>query len=418
MQEKDNGETGGTAQENPGLPVGLIIVLGMAGFVSAADNWVVSALLPAVAADFGTGIATAAGVLTAYLVPYGVMQPVYGHLADRFGKASVLRCILAGLTLATVGCVLAPALGWLMICRFVAGFFAAGIIAVSLAMIGDETVPSRRPQGVGMFMGMVFLGQGVSAGIGGFLADWLDWRMMFVCLIGVALATLWCYRRLPPGKSKSSGKPFLPEAVGVVCSERGRYIFPMAFATGFLLLGAYSYLGSCLHDQAHASYPIVGLVVMGFGIASLAAGWMLGWLSLRVQPHGLLMAGAVLAGTAAVLLACHPSVWSGVPAALLMGTGYIFLQSTLATQAFYVAEDNKGLPSALVGLGLFGGGGAGTVAGGWCLTQGGYRLLWCAAAVMLFSLALYAGTCLAGRLVSPEVQASGRAGKKTDDGVQ
>ena len=174
-------------QGDSGLPVGLILVLGMAGFVSAADNWVVSALLPAVAADFGTGIATAAGVLTAYLVPYGVMQPVYGHLADRFGKASVLRCILAGLTLATVGCVLAPALGWLMVCRFVAGFFAAGIIAVSLAMIGDETAPSRRPQGVGMFMGMVFLGQGFSAGIGGFLADWLDWRMMFVCLIGVAL---------------------------------------------------------------------------------------------------------------------------------------------------------------------------------------------------------------------------------------
>ena len=84
-------------QGDSGLPVGLILVLGMAGFVSAADNWVVSALLPAVAADFGTGIATAAGVLTAYLVPYGVMQPVYGHLADRFGKAFVLRCILAGL---------------------------------------------------------------------------------------------------------------------------------------------------------------------------------------------------------------------------------------------------------------------------------------------------------------------------------
>ena len=370
-------------QGDSGLPVGLILVLGMAGFVSAADNWVVSALLPAVAADFGTGIATAAGVLTAYLVPYGVMQPVYGHLADRFGKASVLRCILAGLTLATVGCVLAPALGWLMVCRFVAGFFAAGIIAVSLAMIGDETAPSRRPQGVGMFMGMVFLGQGFSAGIGGFLADWLDWRMMFVCLIGVALATLWCYRKLPSGKRKPAGRPFLPEAVGMMCSERGRYVFPMAFATGFLLLGAYSYLGSCLHDQAHASYPVVGLVVMGFGIASLAAGWMLGWLSLRVPPHGLLMAGAVLAGV-----------------------------------AFYVAEDNKGLPSALVGLGLFSGGGAGTVAGGWCLTQGGYGLLWSTAAVMLFVLVLYAGTCLGGRLVAPEAQASGLTGKKTEDDVQ
>ena len=46
-------------------------------------------------------------------------------------------------------------------------------------------------------MGMVFLGQGVSAGFGGFFAGWLDWRMTFVCLIAIALVTLWLYRRLP-----------------------------------------------------------------------------------------------------------------------------------------------------------------------------------------------------------------------------
>ena len=130
-------------------------------------------------------------MLTAYLVPYGIMQPVYGYLADRWGKARILKGVLSGLTAATAGCVLAPALVWLMICRFVAGFFATGIIAVSLAMIGDETEPEKRPQSVGLFMGMVFLGQGISAGFGGFFAGWLDWRMTFVCLIAIALVTLW-----------------------------------------------------------------------------------------------------------------------------------------------------------------------------------------------------------------------------------
>lgn len=70
-------------------------------------------------------------------------------------------------------------------------------------------------------------------------------------------------------------------------------------------------------------------------------------------------------------------------AALMLGAGYIFMQSTLATQAFSVADESKGLPSALVGLGLFGGGGVGTAAGGWCLGLGGYTLLWIASAGLL-----------------------------------
>ena len=215
-------------------------------------------------------------MLTAYLVPYGIMQPVYGYLADRWGKARILKGVLSGLTAATAGCVLAPALVWLMICRFVAGFFAAGIIAVSLAMIGDETEPEKRPQSVGLFMGMVFLGQGISAGFGGFFAGWLDWRMTFVCLIAIALVTLWLYRRLPEGRTTLSQNAFLSETIRVVLSEKGRIIFPMAFAAGFLMLGAYSYLGACLHEVAGATCSLVGLVVMGFGLASFATGSRLG----------------------------------------------------------------------------------------------------------------------------------------------
>ena len=407
--EKDKGTVTGKWNSPQGERVSsqaMIVILGMAGFVSAADNWVVSALLPAIAADFGIGIAAAAGILTAYLIPYGFMQPVYGFLADRWGKAAVLKGVLWGLTIATAGCVLAPTAGLLMAARFLAGFFAAGIIAVSLALIGDETGPAERPQSVGLFMGMVFLGQGVSAGFGGLLAGWLDWRMTFVCLIGIALVTLLFFRRLPQGRTGSRKNTFLAETVIVVRSEKGRLVFPLAFASGFLMLGSYSYLGAYLHEAADASYVVVGLIVMGFGLASFAAGSRLGWLTGRFSPHAMLAAGGSLGCIAMAVLAVFPSVAAGVVAALLMGTAYIFMQSTLATQAFAIADENKGLPSALVGLGLFGGGGAGTAAGGWCLRLGGYSLLW-----MLWAglLALFVLLCLSG-----PVRGLDRQGKKPD----
>lgn len=59
-----------------------------------------------------------------------------------------------------------------------------------------------------------------------------------------------------------------------------------------------------------------------------------------------------------------------------MGFGYILIQSPLATIAFAVAPESKGLPSALIGLGIFGGGGAGAAFCGWLLSLGGYTAIW------------------------------------------
>ena len=66
----------------------------------------------------------------------------------------------------------------------------------------------------------------------------------------------------------------------------------------------------------------------------------------------------------------------------------MFIQSTLATIAFDVAPETKGLPSALVGLGLFGGGGLGAAFCGWLLPIGNYVGIWgvLAAAMLVFVL--------------------------------
>jgi len=66
-----------------------------------------------------------------------------------------------------------------------------------------------------------------------------------------------------------------------------------------------------------------------------------------------------------------------------------FLYSNLATYAFYVASENKGLPSALICLGLFGGGGLGTAFGGILLSYWGYQTLWLVLAIglLVFTMA-------------------------------
>ena len=67
----------------------LLVLISIAGIISAADNWIASFLLPTIADTFETSVTSAAAVLSAYLLPYGLLQPVYGYCStDTAGKRS------------------------------------------------------------------------------------------------------------------------------------------------------------------------------------------------------------------------------------------------------------------------------------------------------------------------------------------
>lgn len=94
----------------------VVLTLGFCGLVSAADNWFVSPALPAIAQTLAVAPSVVAVILTAYLVPYGALQPVCGAIGDRVGRVRLLRVIVAGLAAGTLACALA-AVAWLGVMR-------------------------------------------------------------------------------------------------------------------------------------------------------------------------------------------------------------------------------------------------------------------------------------------------------------
>ncbi len=66
----------------------LILILGLAGFVVMADNWVVSPILPAIAKSLQVSPVRAGLLISAYMIPFGLFQLVFGPLADRYGKTT------------------------------------------------------------------------------------------------------------------------------------------------------------------------------------------------------------------------------------------------------------------------------------------------------------------------------------------
>lgn len=152
----------------------ILLILGLAGFVTMADNWVVSPILPSIAQNLNVDVTSASVIISAYMLPFGLFQLLYGYLAERFGKKQVITFSISMFTITTTLCAFSVALPDLTAYRALTGMFAAAVMPVSLALIGDLFPIEERQSAIGTFMGISFLGQGLSMAIGGSIAYFLN----------------------------------------------------------------------------------------------------------------------------------------------------------------------------------------------------------------------------------------------------
>lgn len=396
----------------------IVVTLGFCGLVSAADNWFVSPALPAIAQTLAIAPAAATIILTAYLTPYGLLQPVCGAIGDAVGRVRLLRIIVAGLAVSTVLCAAAPTLEALVVARIVTGCFAAGIISVNQSLVGSVVSEEDRQGAVGLLMGVTFTGQGLSAGLGGLICDLVGWRAAFICF-GVLGAAAWLgVRRLryldemdgagtvdaPDASVSAAGagavgpaerEPFRPAAflrhAAQIFFGPGRAIYFVAFTTGIIFLGVYGFMGTFLAERCGLSSTQAGLLMMFYGLACLAGGSISGRIGEARGQRGVIAVGETSGVIATALLAASTITGSWIPtlpAAACLGLGYILVQPTLVSFSMDIDPSHTGLCTGLIGLGVFAGGGIGSSLDSIAIADGGYFALWTIAGMALVAQAV------------------------------
>lgn len=396
----------------------IVVTLGFCGLVSAADNWFVSPALPAIAQTLAIAPAAATVILTAYLTPYGLLQPVCGAIGDAVGRVRLLCIIVAGLAVSTVLCAAAPTLEALVVARIVTGCFAAGIISVNQSLVGSVVSEEDRQGAVGLLMGVTFTGQGLSAGLGGLICDLVGWRAAFICFGALGTAAWLGVRRLryldemdgtsaidAPGAGVSAAgagavgsaerEPFRPTAflrhAAQILFGPGRAIYFVAFTTGIIFLGVYGFMGTFLAERCGLSSTQAGLLMMFYGLACLAGGSISGRIGEARGQRGVIAVGETSGVIATALLAASAITGSwmpALPAAACLGLGYILVQPTLVSFSMDIDPSHTGLCTGLIGLGVFAGGGIGSSLGGLAIAGGGYLALWTIAGVALVAQAI------------------------------
>src|ERR1700737_2883573 len=107
-------------------------------FVTMLDRFALAPLLIPIALDMRVPISAVATAATLYFIAYGLGQPVWGFLSDRFGRVRIIR---VGLGIAAAGCALsalAPNVDLLIAARILTGVSVCAILPTCLVYIGDR----------------------------------------------------------------------------------------------------------------------------------------------------------------------------------------------------------------------------------------------------------------------------------------
>ncbi|HKO92232.1 MAG TPA: MFS transporter, partial [Polyangiaceae bacterium] len=145
----------------------LLVALGAAVFMVNLDSRVVAPLLPTLALELHVSLTQAAWLVSAYALPYGLCQLMFGPLADRYGKVTVCSHAMAAFSVGAACTSLWPSFAAILTLRVLTGAAAAGLIPLTLAYIGDTVPYARRQATIATLMASAGAAQALSTSLGG-----------------------------------------------------------------------------------------------------------------------------------------------------------------------------------------------------------------------------------------------------------
>lgn len=174
--------------------------------VAFLDGTLVNVALPAIAEDLDAGLADLQWVVNAYLVTLSSLVLLGGSLGDRFGRTRVFVVGLAGFTVASVLCGLAPNVEVLIAARAAQGVGAALLVPGSLAILSAVFHPDDRARAVGAWSGMSGIATAIGPFVGGWLIDSVSWRLAFFINVPLALVVGVAARHVPETRADHAGR--------------------------------------------------------------------------------------------------------------------------------------------------------------------------------------------------------------------
>ncbi|HEX9461823.1 MAG TPA: MFS transporter [Alphaproteobacteria bacterium] len=338
-------------------------------FVMGTDLFVISPLLPGVAGDFAISPARAGLSVTVFSITYMASAPLFGRLADHFGRKRLLIWCLLAFAAANVLTAAAGTFAALLAARIFAGAMAAGVSPAVYALVGEAAPPARRATWMGIAVSGLLLALSLGTPLGGLAGAVFGWAVVFAGLAAASMLLALANQLAWPG-----GPPAAPVAAphrpGLTKAVLLRRLAPtVVWATA--LYSMYTYLGAGLTELGYSPEQIARVLVF-YGCGAIAGTLLGGRLADRRGARFTM--GVSLIGLAACFTVLQSMLTAGLAIDLVLAAASMSAQLFFPAQQAGLANDfpaERATVLAWNNSGLFLGIFLGSLVGGEAMVRGG-----------------------------------------------
>lgn len=163
----------------------IVLITGM--FMSVLDTSIVNVAIPRMQSGLGASTDDIAWVVTGYTLALGVVVPLSAWLSSRVGVTRLYLVALLGFTAASALCGMAWDLESMIFFRILQAIPGGLLPVVSMTMLYRIVPPEKIGTAMGMYgLGVVFA-PGVGPTLGGYLVEYVNWRLIFYINVPVGI---------------------------------------------------------------------------------------------------------------------------------------------------------------------------------------------------------------------------------------
>ncbi|HEX7614541.1 MAG TPA: MFS transporter [Thermoanaerobaculia bacterium] len=244
------------------VTIALLLVTALSSF----ESTVVSTAMPTIIGELH-GLPLYSWVFSIYLLASTITMPIYGRLADVYGRRRVLMGATVVFLLGAVACAFARSMPQLIVARGLQGLGAGGLIPIALTVSGDLYSLEERARVQAFFSGVWGFASLVGPLLGAFLTLTFGWRSIFTINVPLGLVALFLVATKMIESRKPGSDPLDVAGALTLALGIGALLFAVlqragagALGTGarlFLGVLGFALLGLFARLQAGRKHPLI-----------------------------------------------------------------------------------------------------------------------------------------------------------------
>ncbi len=157
--------------------------------LAALDVTVVATAMPTIVSEL-SGVALYSWLVSIYLLAATTSTPLYGQLADNWGRKPIITFGIVLFLIASLLCSQATTMTQLIVARGLQGLGAGAVMPMTMTIIGDLFPVAERAKYQGLFGGVWGVSSIVGPALGAVILKFWNWHGIFLINIPVGIAAL------------------------------------------------------------------------------------------------------------------------------------------------------------------------------------------------------------------------------------